>query len=96
MMTNPLVRSGVWCVGVVEKLIPNIENVFTKSKLDSNIVKKTEELAIKLLKKYDRVILGHTHKQIKMFNGKYFNCGTCQNGRIEYIIVDNNGTRLYK
>jgi predicted phosphodiesterase len=50
--------------------------------------------ALKLLKKYDMVILGHTHKleshKIYYLNNKkiYLNCGTCSLGRFQAIVVD--------
>jgi len=50
--------------------------------------------ALKLLKKYDMVILGHTHKleshKIYYLNNKkiYLNCGTCSLGRFQAVVVD--------
>lgn len=50
--------------------------------------------ALKLLKKYDVVILGHTHKmevhKTWYFNAKkkYLNCGSCTLGRFHGIVLD--------
>jgi len=50
--------------------------------------------ALKLLRKYDLVILGHTHKLElhKMFyinqRKQYLNCGTCSLGRFQAVLVD--------
>lgn len=50
--------------------------------------------ALKLLKKYDVVILGHTHKleEHKTFyinkKKKYLNCGSCSLRRLQGIIID--------
>lgn len=50
--------------------------------------------ALKLLKKYDVVILGHTHKmemhKTWHFNKKkkYLNCGSCTLGRFHGIVID--------
>jgi predicted phosphodiesterase len=50
--------------------------------------------ALKLLLKYDTVILGHTHKQefVKTYfinyKKRYFNSGTCCHGKFEGIILD--------
>ena len=50
--------------------------------------------ALKLLKKYDMVILGHTHKleshKVYYLNSKkiYLNCGTCSLGRFQAVVVD--------
>lgn len=50
--------------------------------------------AFKLLKRYDMVILGHTHKleshKVYYLNTKkiYLNCGTCSLGRFQAVIVD--------
>lgn len=49
---------------------------------------------LKLLRKYDLVILGHTHKlEIhKMYyinqRKQYLNCGTCSLGRLQAVLVD--------
>ena len=50
--------------------------------------------ALKLLKKYDMVVLGHTHKleshKIYYLNSKkiYLNSGTCSLGRFQAVVVD--------
>jgi predicted phosphodiesterase len=50
--------------------------------------------ALKLLKNYDMIILGHTHKleshKIYYLNHKkiYLNCGTCSLGRFQGVLVD--------
>lgn len=50
--------------------------------------------ALKLLRKYDLVILGHTHKLElhKMYyinqRKQYLNCGTCSLGRFQAVLVD--------
>ncbi len=50
--------------------------------------------ALKLLKKYDMVILGHTHKleshKVYYLNSKkiYLNCGTCSLRRFQAVVVD--------
>lgn len=50
--------------------------------------------ALKLLKKYDVVVLGHTHKmevhKTWYFNAKkkYLNCGSCTLGRFHGIVLD--------
>lgn len=50
--------------------------------------------ALRLLKKYDMVILGHTHKleehKLYYLNQKkiYLNCGTCSMGRLQAIILN--------
>ncbi len=49
---------------------------------------------LKLLRKYDLVILGHTHKleTHKMYyinqRKQYLNCGTCSLGRFQAVLVD--------
>ena len=88
-MTNPFARLGVWLVGWVEKVFPNIENVFSTSKLGDDIVKNTTAYATTLLKtgKYDQVVLGHTHNKGEFKCGAYLNCGTCQHGKFDYIII---------
>ena len=50
--------------------------------------------ALKLLRKYDLVILGHTHKLElhKMYyinqRKQYLNCGTCSLGRFQAVLID--------
>ena len=46
--------------------------------------------AKKLLKKYDYVILGHTHKPSTAFKGKYLNSGSWTSSKPTYVEVDHN------
>jgi len=91
LMTNPISRFFTWCLGRIERLIPNIDNVFSASKRINN---KANEYAMQQLKKYDIVILGHTHKiECKQYLvlGRfvtYANSGTCTNGKIQGILLD--------
>ena len=90
-MTNPISRFFTWCLGRVEKLIPDIDNVFSASKRINN---KANEYAMQQLTKYDIVILGHTHKiECKQYLilGRfvtYANSGTCTNGKLQGILID--------
>ena len=45
--------------------------------------------AKKLLKKYDYVILGHTHKPGTAFNGRYINAGSWTSPNPTYVEIDN-------
>jgi len=95
-MTNPMARFGVWCLGWVEKIIPNIESFgnFT----DSAILKNTTKYAFTLFKTFDVVVLGHTHELfLTTDKGKtYANCGTCQHGKTEGIIIDTKNNKIEK
>ena len=46
--------------------------------------------AKKLLKKYDHVILGHTHKPGTAFKGRYINAGSWTSPNPTYVEVDNH------
>jgi predicted phosphodiesterase len=71
------------------KLTENIEHI--PKKYDSY---KYLKYALKLLKNYDVVILGHTHKiethKTYYLNDKkrYLNCGSCSMGRFQAIVLD--------
>jgi len=82
-MTSPVSRFLVWCVGIIEKPIPGIDNIWGTSKKISN---KTFSYAMKMCKKYDYVVCGHTH--ILREGKSYFNSGTCQQGRLEGVLID--------
>jgi UDP-2,3-diacylglucosamine pyrophosphatase LpxH len=94
LMTNPFARFGIWLLGqTLEKIWPDIDNgVGYKCKQKkSRTVRNTLEYANKMLKKYDIVILGHSHRQMieKSPLGKiYTNCGTCQGGKTQGILLD--------
>jgi UDP-2,3-diacylglucosamine pyrophosphatase LpxH len=96
-MTNPFIRFGVWCLGLVEKIIPNIEvveNVFKKSNVSNLIENNTYNYAVSLMNTYPVVICGHTHNQ-KIYGtekGLYYNCGTCQHDKFEGIFIDSEKT----
>ena len=47
--------------------------------------------AKKLLKKYDYVILGHTHKPGTAFKGKYLNAGSWTSSNPTYVEIDSRG-----
>jgi UDP-2,3-diacylglucosamine pyrophosphatase LpxH len=47
--------------------------------------------AKKLLKKYDYVILGHTHKPGTALKGRYLNSGSWTSSKPTYVEVDHNG-----
>lgn len=47
--------------------------------------------AKKLLKKYDYVILGHTHKPGTAFKGRYLNSGSWTSSKPTYVEVDHHG-----
>jgi len=96
-MTNPFIRFGMWCLGWVEKIIPNIESVervFKKSSVSNKISENTMDYAILNFNKgYDIVVCGHTHVQgqvqYSIFGNKmYYNSGTCQHGKLEGVLID--------
>jgi UDP-2,3-diacylglucosamine pyrophosphatase LpxH len=88
-MTNPLVRFGVWCLGLIEKIIPNIDQIKNpfkeKHSIDFEIEKNAYDYA-KSKMNFKYVVLGHTHSLAE--DGHYFNCGTCHHGRLEGVYID--------
>jgi hypothetical protein len=56
--------------------------------------------AVKLLRNYDLVILGHTHKleihdtYRRGCKKRYINCGTCSFGRFQGIVIDTETLKL--
>ena len=94
LMTNRFIRFGVYLVGLVERIFPNIDNIFSKSKQDSNIEKNAMKYAKTKLKKYDQVILGHTHKAGKFLDKKYINDGSCIDGKFDYHIITTSLTNM--
>ena len=91
-MTNPFARFGIWALTWIERFLPNIdnENTYSKNRKKSRTMKKTLEYAIKMLKRYDVVICGHTHKKMKVWvNAKlYVNSGSCIHGKFGGIMID--------
>jgi predicted phosphodiesterase len=92
-MTNPISRFATWCFGRIERLIPGANNIFGTSK---RITNKASDYAFEQLKKYDVVVLGHTHEVGMRFysmdeRGRtplYVNSGCCCDGKIEGILID--------
>ncbi len=93
-MNNIFVRFFVWVLGGLERLIsPNIDtshHVFRKKGNKSMLKKQQIKFAANLLKTYDICILGHTHYHEIDFSEDriYANSGTCQNGKLQCIILD--------
>ena len=52
--------------------------------------------AKKLLKKYDYVILGHTHKPGIAFGGRYLNSGSWTSPKPSYVEVNHDGHCILK
>lgn len=95
-MKNIFVKMGVFFVGLIEKLFPNVEalyNTFSNKDVSKTVIyKNTLKYANECLKKHDYVILGHTHDLRQMVN--YYNCGTCQHGSTEGIFVQGDTIKL--
>jgi UDP-2,3-diacylglucosamine pyrophosphatase LpxH len=97
-MKNPFVRFGVWCLGLVEKIIPNIEvveRVFKNSSVSKQIEENTMQYAYSKFNEYNIVVCGHTHDQTAVHfdingNNWYYNTGTCQHGKLEGILIDSD------
>jgi len=88
-MRDPFQRFLVWCLGLVEKVFPSIDDHAIKiARLfgQSHIEKKSATLAKTMLQEYDYVVLGHTH--VHQSDGRYFNCGTCQNGQFQGVLIE--------
>jgi len=90
-MTNPISRFATWCFGRIERLIPGANNIFGTSK---RITNKAQEYAMKMGKKYDYVVLGHTHEiglDWVLLDGKtvlYANSGCCCSGKMQGLLID--------
>lgn len=93
-MNNAFIRFLVWIVGGLERLIsPNIDqstHIFRRKGKKSMLKERQIKFAAKLLETYDICVLGHTHYHgIDITdNGIYANSGTCQNGKLQGIILD--------
>jgi UDP-2,3-diacylglucosamine pyrophosphatase LpxH len=93
-MNNAFVRFIVWLVGGLERLIsPNIDmwpHMLRRKGKKSMLKERQIKFAAELLKTYDICILGHTHYHGIDFteNGVYANTGTCQNGKLQAIMLD--------
>jgi UDP-2,3-diacylglucosamine pyrophosphatase LpxH len=81
-----------WILGVIEKFIPKIENFFAKKKFwNEGLQLKVKKYAVKKFEKgYDIVICAHCHvPKYEEIEGKiYANSGTCQQGRLEGVLID--------
>ncbi len=92
-MTNPLARLGIWALTWLERFIPGIdnENTYSKNRKKSRTQKKTLAYAMKMLKKYDMVFCGHTHRQMterSCVYGVYVNVGSCIHGKFQGAVLD--------
>jgi len=94
LMTNPFSRLFVWIIGqTLEKLFPDIDNEdgYKHKRNKSRTIRNTLKYAEKMWKRYDIVILGHSHKQMterSYVYGIYANCGTCANGKLQGVLLD--------
>ena len=92
MMTSPFTRLAIWGITWLERILPWIDNdnSYKKNRKKSRIQKYTKRYADKMLKRYDIVVCGHTHRQgVTSKDGKvYANCGTCVNHRQEGILIN--------
>ena len=100
-MNNAFVRFLVWIVGGFERLFfANIDTFATgilRKKGKKSMLKKRQiEYAAELLKTYDIAVLGHTHYFGIDFteDGVYANSGTCQNGKLQGIIIDTDTDKV--
>jgi len=89
LMKNPISRFFTWCVGKIELLFPNIDNIWAKSKVAYN---KAYNYAVDILGLgYNNVILGHTH-QVRLGNvispRGYWNSGCCINGKFSGVLIN--------
>jgi UDP-2,3-diacylglucosamine pyrophosphatase LpxH len=93
-MNNAFVRFLVWIVGGLERLIsPNVDawsHIFRRKGKKSILKERQIKYAANLLKKYDICVLGHTHYHSIDTSeaGIYANSGTCQNGKLQGVILD--------
>lgn len=88
-MHSSVVKTLVWAFGLVEKVFPNLELVYSYlagGNRATKIYKKTLELAKKKLASYTNVVFGHTHVHEQL--SRYFNSGTCQNGALQGVFID--------
>jgi len=95
VMRDPFIR---WCIrqlARLEKCLPGIDSsveAATSILGRSSIDRKTAKLAEKRLKIADFVVMGHTHKQGSW--GNYFNCGTCQGGKHQGVLIEDGKLTL--
>ena len=93
-MNNIFVRFFVWLVGGLERLIsPNLDlwpHMLRRPGEKSMLKERQIKYAAQLLKTYDICILGHTHYHeiVSKENGVYANSGTCQNGKLQGILLN--------
>ncbi len=88
-MHDPFQRFLVRLVGLLEKIFPSIDNQaikFVRLFGQSRIEQKSAALAKTMLQEYDFVVLGHTH--VHQSDGRYFNCGTCQEGQFQGVLIE--------
>ena len=94
---NIITRFFYWILGLIEKIIPDLDNFFARKKFwNQGLQKKVREFALKKFEKgYDIVVCGHCHvpKYEEIYgngnNGKiYANSGTCQEGRLEGVLIN--------
>ncbi len=106
-------RIGQFISVVLVKFLKLMVIARTIKQMYFSILERTEEIhevrkynsyrylkyALKLLKRYDVVVLGHTHKieahKTYHLNSKkrYLNCGTCSLGRFQGIVLDTESLR---
>jgi len=92
-MGTKITRFFCWILGKIEKwFLPFIDNFFAKKKFfNTPTQERVKRYAEKMFKKgYDIVICGHTHVHVcENIDGKiYANCGKCQEGSLEGVLLD--------
>ncbi|MBD3352495.1 MAG: hypothetical protein GF364_13485, partial [Candidatus Lokiarchaeota archaeon] len=91
---NWFVRFLVYMMGWVEIVInadiDKLPTILAKPGDKTKYQKEQRVFAETILQKYDILICGHTHRPlIENIDGKiYANCGTCQWGKLEGILLD--------
>jgi UDP-2,3-diacylglucosamine pyrophosphatase LpxH len=99
-MNNVFVRFIVWLVGGLERLIsPNIDlwpHMLRRKGKKSMLKEHQIKFAAELLKTYDICILGHTHYHSidTSEDGVYANTGTCQNAKLQGILLDTDTDKV--
>ncbi|QEE14232.1 metallophosphoesterase family protein [Promethearchaeum syntrophicum] len=81
-----------WILGGIEKIFPGIDNHFCKKKFWNQALRnKVRKFALKKFEKgYDIVVCGHCHGSTyeEIENRIYANSGTCQEGKLEGVLID--------